>query len=258
MRIVTASDFAYLNLLAKSARDGKELNPVIKPRPMRPLPPVWEVFPFRTLPQYSYDYEEMLPRPDLSMPNCGQEGAFVRISPPPIAPLPTISGAEEQPQPDVIITEAQLHDDYNSHPTDDTHKFIANPKVSKQAFEDILRAHPLLIRAWSMNILYRPRLKERFRTIYNTLAAVSNAEYDNARDMVIHFDKWTDRNKLHILNEIVASLNSQLYMTVNAQGACTGAWCRFNLKEVEWPRGNRELGLKRAIAWANRLGMDDV
>ena len=108
-----------------------------------------------------------------------------------------------------------------------------------------------------MSKMYRPRLKERFRSIFNTLSVVSNAEYEKERDVVVRFEQWKQLDKLLMLNELVAALNTQLYVVDDGRGNYSGAWCRFRGSEMALPKGNREVAVKRAVAWATWVGMKD-
>ena len=232
-----------------TATDGTQFNSVPKLTALRPLSQQWEEFRFKTPEKYSLHYDTMLDKPAADMTCSNSEGAFHRTSPPPTAAIPNDRGIH------CVITDSQLHTLYKEGK--DNHDTIPDAKHSKQAFDDILNAHPLLIRAWSMNRMYRPRLKERFRSIFNTLSIVSNAEYEKERDVVVRFDEWRQLDKLLMLNELVAALNTQLYVVVDGQGNYTGAWCRFQGPEMRLPKGNREVAVKRAVAWANWVGMEE-
>lgn len=255
MPLASMAEAARMSLEAWSKDGTIRVNCVVRSRAYRPLPAPWEIFRFSEPPEtHNYNIEERLPCPEADMANTDRVGAWHRVAPPPVAPLPTMGDTD--PDLAAIITEAQLHTEYLK-PRTDPHKFVASAQHSKQAFDEIFDAHPMLIRAWSINRMWRPRLKERLRTMYNTLAVVGNVEFDRDRDVVVHFERWTDRKKLLMLNDVIASLSVQLYTIEDEQGNCTGAWCRFERADmVARKRGAREYGLKLAVSWAQYFELD--
>ena len=219
---------------------------------LRNLIQQWEEFRHRSPAQYVRQFDKRMERPGPNLPNCDDPNAFHRISPPPLSPLPSRVGWEIR-----LIKESELHTSYTHgiHGSDLDERALWSMD-SKDAYAEIVNAHPLLIRSWAMSRIYRPRLKERFRNVLNTIASVSNIEYDHGRDVVVHFDRWRESDKLNMLNELIAALNTQLFVLGDGKGNYTGAWCRFTGHEMKMPKGYPELAIKRATAWATWAGMD--